>query len=757
MRGRERRRTRRPFRRRLRVFVMYVEVVALVLLAIVLGSIAYAFWSLSRNLPSGLDVAQYSPTEATKIISSDGVVLANIFEENREIVPITDIPDDLQHATVAIEDSRFYNHVGIDVRGIGRALMENLRTGHISQGGSTLTQQLARNVYLTREKKLSRKLQEIILALKIERNFSKEQILELYLNQVYYGSGAYGVQTAANVYFGKNVKDLTLAECALIAGLPQKPSVFNPHENLEAAVARRDVVLARMEELGYITDEQCESAKNEQVELARLKPKGIAKYKAPWFVTYVIKEVTKDLGPDQVYRGGLRIYTTLNYEMQEIAEKALREGVARSKYGNVSQGALVSIEPQTGHIKAMVGGVNPDFAKDQFNRAAQARRQPGSSFKAFVYTAAIDNGYDPYYRVSNSRITFNSGGSKPWTPKNYNGRYGGTYSLTQAVAQSVNVVAVRMAEKVGIDEVIKYARLCGIQSDLPRNLSLALGSAVVTPLELTSAYGVFAARGMRAEPICVIKITDREGSIIKENTPQTAQVLSQQTADAMSEMFRAVVTSGTGRRVRYSVPNAHGKTGTTNEDKDAWFVGYTPELVTGVWVGNDNSTAMRNIWGSTGCLPIWEEFMKKGVGIYKREHAPKQETAPVAVDPSKQPGDRNRRTNETTPQQPESNMVTICVQSGEIATPNCGATYKVNASAATAQLATCTVHGPRRSPAPEPTQAKPPDNTQDGYVALPICSDSGRIATIYCPEWRTRRFRAGEAPTQLCTTHKPRE
>lgn len=737
---------------------MYMEILALVLIAALLLSVAGAFYSLSKNLPSGLDVAKYSPREATRIISSDGVVLANVFEENREVVPITDIPTDLQHATVAIEDSRFYNHLGIDLRGIGRAVFENLRTGHISQGGSTLTQQLARNVYLTREKKLSRKLQEIILALKIERNFSKEQILQLYLNQVYYGSGAYGVQTASNVYFGKNVKDLTLAECAMIAGLPQKPSVYSPHDNLEDAVDRRNVVLKRMEELGYITDKQCESALQEKVHLAPLKAKGIAKYKAPWFVTYVIKEVTKELGPDQVYRGGLRIYTTLNYEMQETAERALREGVARAHWGNVSQGALISIDPQTGFIKAMVGGVNPDFTKDQFNRAVQAKRQPGSSFKAFVYTAAIDNGYDPYYRVSNSRITFRSAGSKPWTPKNYNGRYGGTYSLTQAVAQSINIVAVRMADKIGIDEVIKYARLCGIKSDLSRNLSLALGSSVVSPMELTSAYGVFAARGLRAEPIAVVRITDHEGGIIKENSPQPVQVLSQQTADTMGEMFRAVVTSGTGRRVRYSIPNAHGKTGTTNDDRDAWWVGYTPELVTGVWIGNDDYSPMRNIWGSTGCLPIWEEFMKKGLEVYKREHAPKNETvSPVSGDSQ---SDHNRRRNGNGQDTSSQPMVSICAESGELATPNCQTTYQVKKSSATARLGSCSIHGQRRDENPPAPQANTPNSSgggQNGYVSLPICSDSGRIATIYCPEWRTRRFSASEAPTAICTTHRPRE
>lgn len=762
MRGGERRHTRRPFRRRLRVFIIYLEIISLVLLGILLGSVAGAFYSLSKTLPSGLDVAEYAPTEATKILSSDGVVLANIFEENREVVPIGDIPQDLQQATVAIEDSRFYHHMGVDVRGIARAAVENVRKGRMSQGGSTLTQQLARNVYLTREKKFTRKIQEVILALKIERNYSKEQILELYLNQVYYGSGAYGVQTAANVYFGKNVKDLTLAESAMLAGLPQKPSGFNPHENLDGAVARRNVVLNRMEELGYITNVQCAAAKQERPKLSERKPKGIAKYKAPWFVTYVIKQVTKELGPDQVYRGGLRIHTTLNYAMQEIAERELRQGVERSRSRNASQAALVCIDPSSGYIKAMVGGASLDFTKDQFNRAVQSRRQPGSSFKAFVYTAAIDNGYDPYYRVSNSRVTFNTGSAEPWSPKNYDGRYGGTYSLTQAVAQSVNIVAVRMADKVGIDEVIKYARLLGITSPLSRNLSLALGASGVSPLEITSAYGVFAAHGMRAEPMSIVKITDSEGSIIKENAPQTAQVLSQQTADTMSDMFRAVVTSGTGRSV-LSVPNAHGKTGTTNEDRDAWFIGYTPELVCGVWMGNDNYAPMRSIWGSTGCAPIWKGFMLGSLPIYKKEHAPKPK-------PPSNPTRHNaeRRQEKTEPRVPPAEepaaerTVTLCAESGQLATPYCGSTYQVSASEATSSLGRCTIHGPRQDQllrdenTPSAEQPQPPQ-AQEEYVSVTICADSGRVATIYCPERVTKRFRAGEAPTRPCNIHRPRE
>jgi penicillin-binding protein 1A len=305
--------------------------------------------------PSSADIAGYEPTEATKIYSSDGVVLADIYEENREIVPIGDIPKNLQSATIAIEDERFYKHPGIDLQGIARAVYQNLRRRHLAQGASTLTQQLARNIYLTREKSVSRKLKEILLALELERNFSKEQILELYMNQVYYGSGAYGVQTASNVYFGKDVKDLTLAQSALLAGLPQKPSFYSPYEDLEAAVNRRDVVLNHMAKLGYITAAQRDEAKAERVVLVGAKPAGLRRYRAPWFVTYVMKELTREYGADLVYRGGLIVHTTLNYEMQTTAEEELRKGVGAAKSRRVTQGALICIDPQTGYIKAMVG------------------------------------------------------------------------------------------------------------------------------------------------------------------------------------------------------------------------------------------------------------------------------------------------------------------------------------------------------------------------------------------------------------------
>jgi len=764
----------------LRRLLIYAQILLLLVLGTILGVMAGAFISVSRVLPSGADISQYRPTEATKVYSSDGVLLAKVYEENREIVPITDIPKDLQNATIAIEDARFYRHCGIDIRGMARALVEDLRTRSFSQGGSTLTQQLARNIYLTRQKRLSRKLQEIVLALEIERHYSKEQILELYLNEVYYGSGAYGVQTAAKVYFGKNAKDLTLAECALLAGLPRKPSAYSPYEDLQAAIRRRNTVLDRMTELGYITPEQCNQAKEEPVRLVGLKRGGLAKYKAPWFVMYVLRQVTRDLGADLIYKGGLVIHTTLNYEMQQAAEEELRKGVERAKYMNIHQGALVCLDPQNGHIKAMVGGVGRDFSKDQFNRAVQARRQPGSAFKVFVYTAAIDNGYDPSYRISNARVVYKGYGNKPWIPKNANGRYGGSYDMRNALAQSINVCAVRMAEKVGVDQVITYARILGIKSPLDRTLSIALGTSSVTPLEMVSAYSVFATGGARAEPMAVTTITDGEGGIIKRYAPDVRQVLSRQTAETMSDLLRAVVTSGTGRAVAV-VPNAHGKTGTTSDHRDVWFIGYTPELATAIWMGNDDYSPMRRAYGASACAPPWAAFMLRALKIYEKEH---QENSIVSENwregRHERPRERRRQEPEPAPMAGKV-MVRICTESGLVATPACPSSYEVPFEPGTQPLTECPIHRPEAAPPPMPqtsgaspqpaaqpvptpkTPGTPgieptPTPAPERYVTVTICVDSGKLANIYCPETIQRRYRVEEAPSKVCTLHRaPRD
>lgn len=766
-----RRRTRRS---RLKKFLVFSLLFILLVLAVGIGILGGTIISVSKMLPTGIDIGRYRPTEATKIMSSDGVVLGEIYEENREFVPIKSIPKDLQNATVAIEDERFYKHPGVDFIGIFRAVYQNLRRGHMSQGGSTLTQQLARNIYLTREKKLSRKLQEVALAIQLERHFTKQKILELYLNQVYYGSGAYGVETASRTYFGRSAKQLTLAQSALLAGLPQKPSGYSPYEDVRAAVRRRDTVLTYMCRQGYITQDQCDQAKKERVHLAGLKRTGIAKYKAPWFVTYVVKELTDKYGSD-LYRGGLRIYTTLNYEMQQTAEEALRKAVHGARRKNVHQGALICIDPTNGYIKAMVGSAGEDFLKDQFNRAVSAKRQPGSSFKAFVYTAAVDEGYGEYDTMSNRRITFPGHGGEPWSPKNFDSRYSSGYTMKEAIARSVNVVAVRWADRIGVDNVIKYARLLGIKSDLGRTLSIALGAYVVSPLELCSAYGVFAADGVRAEPMSIVRITDAEGSPIEENKPVTKQVLSEQTAETMADMFRAVVTHGTGRSVSY-VPNAHGKTGTTSDDRDAWFVGFTPELVTAVWVGNDDYTPMRGVWGGNVCAPAWGQFMLKALQVHRTEAEKEKQQAKLDAtvtetsDPTSEK-DANAQTEPSIDDAAKTVNVRICMDSGLVANSGCPRTYDVSYAVGSQPTQVCTTHRPSSrnadsadsqptpttdySPPPVPRSAtQPRSNRSREYVTVRICSESGQIANAYCPETIERTYPAGDAPRKVCRTHR---
>lgn len=758
---------------RFRTFWLVAQITILLAIVICLVVFGIVFLNVSKMLPDGSQIASYKPVGPTKIISCDGVVLAEISKENRVFVPINNIPKDLCNATIAIEDSRFYEHPGIDPIGIGRAIIEDIKTASLGQGGSTLTQQLVRNVYLSREKTFSRKLQEMALAIQLERHKTKDEILELYLNQVYYGSGTFGVQAAARTYFGKDVRDLSLAECALIAGLPQKPSIYSPYENLGLAIKRRNTVLKRMEQLGYISKDECNQAMVEEVKLVGLKPRGIAKYKAPWFVTYVIKELG-DKYNDLIYAGGFKIYTTLNYEMQKAAEEALREGVKNAKRMGVGQGALVCIDPQNGYIKAMVGSANPDFVKDQYNRVTQAKRQPGSTFKAFVYTAAIDNGYSPYYRISNSKITYRGAGGKPWTPRNDNGRYGGTYTIKNAVAQSINVCAVRMADKIGIDEVIKYARLLGIKSKLDRTLPLALGASAVTPLEMCSAYGVFAANGMRAEPMSVVRITQEnpdgtDDSVIEQIQPKVSQVLSTETAETMNEIFRAVVTSGTARRGVTGVRNAHGKTGTTSNDRNAWFIGYTPELVAAVWVGNDDNSPMRNAYGGNVCAPIWSKFMQKALVAYKQEKSKmdqqdkSDDNLIIGSDSTKRDSKRTER-----PALPERITVKICAESGMVASPKCPTTYEVSYDKGTEPKEICALDhvshqhdvnidsagaGDSKSNERHYGGSRRQYDSTDDYVTVTICVDSGQIANEYCKETIVKKYRRDEAPTKVCRMH----
>lgn len=558
-----------------------------------------------HSVPGESYLQQYHPHLTTKVYSQDGQELARLFAEHREMVPLEQIPQALINATIAIEDSRFFEHRGVDLRGIARAIKENWQAGRQVQGGSTITQQLARELYLSRKPTLMRKLQEALLALNLERRYSKWEILEMYLNQVCYGERAYGVAAAAEVYFGKRLQDLNLSECALLAGLPRCPERYSPFKSYVDADRRRRVVLHRLCELGYITPEEERQARETPIVLNShhsLKS-GVLSYKWPYFTTYAVDQLVEKYGEELVYHGGLRVYTTLYPPLQQVAEDSLRQGLERARSRRVSQGAVVCIEVQTGRILALVGG-RGFSVNDQFNRAIQALRQPGSSFKPFLYAAAIDHGFSPYDCMSGTPTSFDIGESKPYRPQNYSPHQSGSYTLMEALEQSVNVVAVRLIDRLGPPMLVDYAHRLGIRQPLRPVYSLALGSIGVTPLEMATAYIPFATLGYAVEPTVLLRVEDSHGNVLYQARPQRRRVLSEYTAYTLNRMLRNVVLNGTGRSARLPIPVC-GKTGTTNSDRDAWFIGFTTGMVTAVWVGNDNNAPMWSSWGSNTCAPIW--------------------------------------------------------------------------------------------------------------------------------------------------------
>jgi len=570
--------------------------------------IAAAF---ARALP---DVgAVYSPpSEATRIYASNNELIASLYRENRSFIPLSDIPIALQQAVIAIEDDRFYQHPGVDVRGLFRAVWRDVRAKEVVEGGSTITQQLARNLFLTQERVISRKLAEMLLAFEIERRLTKQEILERYLNQVYFGQGAYGVEMASRVYFGKHAKELTLGETSMIAGLIRAPSVSSPFHRFSVAKARQHVVLQRMVDLGYVTSDQARAAEAMSIKLAAENNGGLIGIRAPYFVSYVLPYLIKRYGEDQIYTGGLRVYTTLDIPMQIAAEQAVRSGV---NYGlanrlNTTQAALVAIDPRNGAIRAMIGGY--DFTKSQFNRAWQAQRQAGSAFKPFIYTTAIASGMPTTKVIEDSAVSYKVPGYKVWEPKNYDGTYSGPVTMRTAIERSINIPAIKTIDEVTPAKVVEYATRMGIRSPLAPYLSLALGTSDVTPLEMASAYGVFATLGVRAEPIAVTRVTDRFGRILEENGARRELVLSQEVAYVMTDLLKGVILRGTGRGAGIGRPAA-GKTGTTDDYRNAWFIGFTPYLSTSVWVGNDDNSPMRKVVGGTVPARIWASFMKAAV------------------------------------------------------------------------------------------------------------------------------------------------
>ncbi|MFW6381106.1 MAG: penicillin-binding protein 1A [Bacillota bacterium] len=579
----------------------YIIAAIILIIALTFGITLGAVTWIIRDTP---DITNYKGSiEATMIYGAEGEPLTRLYKENRIYVPLERIPSKLKNAVIAIEDKNFYVHHGIDFWGIARAFWINIKQGRLAQGGSTITQQLARNALLTQRKSFYRKIQEAYLALQFERLYTKPEILEMYLNEIFLGHSAYGIETAANQYFDKSVWELDLSEAALLAGLPKAPNYYSPFNNPEHARNRRDVVLNKMEDLGYITEKETEQAKDKELDLRSSIPDK--KETAPYFVRYIRNRLVDRFGSQMVYNGGLKVYTTLNKDMQDKAEESIQQALEEGYIPTVErdntadprqpQLSIISLDPKTGAIRAMVGG----RGNDHFNRATQAVRQPGSAFKPFVYTDAIKNGYSAA-RVINDmpmRSPKDNTSRRIW-PTNSQDKYRGYVSLRDALTHSINVASVKLLQEVGVESTIETAKQMGISTfenaDYePDHLSLALGglNRGVTLLEMASAYGVFANRGIRIEPFAITKILDNRDQTIYEASPRKEVVLEEDTSYIMTSMLQSVIESGTGWRAQLDRPVA-GKTGTTNDYSDAWFVGYTPDLVTAAWIGEDNLQKM---------------------------------------------------------------------------------------------------------------------------------------------------------------------
>ncbi|MDF2873501.1 MAG: mtgA 3 [Sporomusa sp.] len=591
-----------------------ITVIAVVVFLVMLTGAGLGFLTASIHTMPSLK-GEIRPAVSSQIFDANGKLITTIHSvENRLPVSINKIPKDLQNAFIAAEDTRFYQHSGVDPRGILRAVWSNMTDRGISEGGSTITQQLARNALLSQEQTIKRKVQEAFLSLQIERQYSKNEILEMYMNQIYFGQGAYGVQTAAQIYFGKNVEDLNLAECAMIAGIPKSPNYYSPSSNLKAAKERQSIVLDQMVKYGYINSTTAAKARNTEIKLATRPITNTTT--ASYFTDYIMQLLIEKYGADAVYKDGLKVYTTLDLEMQAAAEHAMNQlPTTRTENGiKQPQGALVAIDPHTGHIKAMVGG----RGNDQFNRAVLAERQPGSAFKPFVYLAAIESGLTPASIIDDSPISFGS-----WSPMNYDQKFRGPVTMRTALEQSLNVVAVKLAQQVGIDKALYYAQQMGISTLVlkgdtnDRNLSMSLGGLTrgVTPLEIASAYGVLANSGIRVEPTSIIKIVDRNGKVIEQTTPKEKVVVNERSAYLLTDMMRGVINNGTGTGAYFGRPAA-GKTGTTSDYKDAWFVGFTPDLVAAVWMGYDSPGYLGGVTGGTIPATIWRSFMSDVAAKY---------------------------------------------------------------------------------------------------------------------------------------------
>ncbi len=562
-----------------------------------------------RNLPDVRVLRNYAPTETTYIYDIKGKSLASIHgEANREVVKLEKISPNLKRAVLAIEDSHFYLHQGINPNSVGRALVANYRKGGIVEGGSTITMQLVKNLFLSRERSFNRKLAEAVLAIRLEQIFTKDQILEMYLNGIYWGHNSYGVETAAQSYFGKSASELDLAESAVMAGLIQAPEEYSPFIKYENTKIRQTAVLDRMQTLGWISAQEAEAAKKEPLLIG--KPTAWQGIELPYITEAVIAELTERFGKDAVLKGGMRVQTTIDYNFQTRAEEVVQSS-HRSVSGFADQIALAAVDPRTHFVKALVGGSS--YEKSQYNRAIQARRQPGSSFKPFVYYTAFASGkYTPYSTVMDTPVRYRDGGAY-YSPQNYGGGYSGAMSIRNALIQSANVPAVKMGKAVGLDKVIEVCRALGIKSPLEPVVSLPLGAIGVTPLEMAGAYATFASNGWHSDPTIIFRVTDSSGTVLLDNTPEPKLILDPWATASLTSVLTGVISGGTGTNAQIGRPAA-GKTGTTSSERDVWFVGYVPQLAVAVWIGNDNYRPMGGgVTGGGQAAPIWGRFMREAL------------------------------------------------------------------------------------------------------------------------------------------------
>jgi penicillin-binding protein 1A len=589
---------------------------------LIVGGICFALiFNAYKGLPDvGELVESYNPSIPTTIYDSNGEVIDLIYREIRDTADISKVPENVKNAFVAIEDRKFYHHHGLDPFRLGRAILVNISKGRAAQGASTITQQLAKNAFLSHEKKLTRKVKEALITLEIERKYTKDEILEKYLNEIYFGSGAYGIETASRSFFGKNVSDLNLAEGAMLAGIPNRPSLYNPRKNMDKAVYRGHLILKQMRKYDLIKEDEYNRALEQkfiqEIDLPEdfvsdefisvIKEKRTRKsLNSPDFSDIVEKKIFQMFDENMIYEGGLKVYTSLDLQMQKTALETFNNYPLLVDDPKL-QGALVTIDSSNGYVKSIVGG--KDFQAGNFNRAIMAKRQVGSAFKPFVYYTALEEGLPMNTVVEDSEIEFGD-----WKPKNYGDVFHRNMTILEGMEKSVNVVAIKLLQKIGIKNVIKNFKKTGIDVDIPHNLSIALGTMSMSPMELAVSYLPFSNGGYKVKPIFISKVVDRYGNIIYESPIQKEKIFDSSDVSLILHMMKNVVENGSGRRARVKDKEGNyieqgGKTGTTNESRSAWFSGVTSEYVTTVYIGYDDNTSMEKATGGGSVAPIWGEY-----------------------------------------------------------------------------------------------------------------------------------------------------